>query len=390
MALAINTIMKLHEIFNKISFKVAVVIIILMIGLFVLLNFLVINRGERAFNDVFQIITSRGMLPPGDTPFRAPAFGQDFPFHRLIPERELTPRQHFATRLQVSLILIGLAALLGAVGIGWFISRMVARPLNKLGTGMKKLRDSHYNLRLEENDSEEFNTLVREFNDLAAELQRTEELRKNLISDTSHELRTPLASLAAQLEGIEDGVLALDKERIKLLRAEVNRLSEMTDGLQDYAHLRSQAIKPQRQNVKLKEMLDKIVAQHKKNLEEKKMAVSLNFAADYSLMADPKLLERIFTNLFDNALRYSQAKNITVTAGQEQIVFSDDGVGIPSQHSQDIFERFFRLEKSRSRATGGLGLGLSIVKEIVEAHGWKISARMPQNNKGVEFVIDLR
>lgn len=381
--------MKLHKLFNKISFKVALVVIVLMTSLFVLLNFLVINRGERAFSDVYQIIISRGTLPPGDTPFRAPAFGQDFPFRQLIPERELTPRQHFATRLQVSLILIGLAALLGAIGIGWLISRMVARPLKKLGAGMKKLRESHYHLRLEENDSEEFNTLVGEFNGLAAELQRTEELRKNLISDTSHELRTPLASLTAQLEGIEDGVLTLDKERIKLLRTEVNRLSEMTEGLQDYAHLRSQVIKPERQNVKLKEILDKIKVQHKKSLDDKKMAVSLNFADDYSLLADPKLLERVFSNLFDNAIRYSQAKNITIVANQEQIIFTDDGVGIPAQHLQDIFERFFRLEKSRSRATGGLGLGLSIVKEIVQAHGWKISARTPQNNKGVEFMIDL-
>jgi len=381
--------MKLHKLFNKISFKVAVVIIILMTNLFVLLNFLVVNRGERAFSDVYQIVTSRGMLLPGDTPFRAPAFRQDFPFRQLIPERELTPRQHFTTRLQASLILIGLAALLGAVGIGWFISRMVAKPLNKLGTGMKKLRESHYHLRLEENNSEEFNNLVKEFNGLAAELQRTEELRKNLISDTSHELRTPLTSLAAQLEGIEDGVLVLDKERVKLLRAEVNRLSEMTEGLQDYAHLRSKVVKTERQNVKLKEILNKIMNQHKNILDDKKMIVNFKFAVDYFLTADPKLLERVFSNLFNNAIRYSQAKNITITANQEQIIFADDGVGIPAQHLQNIFERFFRLEKSRSRATGGLGLGLSIVKEIVEAHGWKIFARIPTGSKGIEFVINL-
>ena len=383
--------MKLSKHFNKISIKVALVIIILTVGLFVLIDFLVINRGERTFNDVYRIMADRGALWPDDNlPFMAPPPSRDFPFRVLVPNREMTPSQHFKTRFQVSLILIGIAALLGAVGIGWLTSRIVTRPLKKLGAGMKKLRESHYHLRLEENESEEFNVLIREFNSLAAELQRVEELRKNLISDTSHELRTPLASLTAQLEGIDDGVLTLDKERVKLLRTEVNRLSEMTDGLQDYAHLRSQVIKPERQNIKLKEILDKIKTQHKKILEDKKIAVNLNLAADYSLTADPKLLERVFTNLFDNAIRYSQAKNITITANQEQIIFADDGVGIPAQHLRDIFERFFRLEKSRSRATGGLGLGLSIVKEIIEAHGWKISARIPQNNKGVEFVIDLK
>jgi len=382
--------MKLNKLFNKVSVKVALVITILVVILFVLLNFLVIKRGETAFNDVYHIFIQRGVEPPERAPFENPLPFQFFPFQQPGPGTQLTPSEHFRFRFESALLLVGLAALLGAIGIGWFTSRIVSRPLKKLGAGMKKLRESHYHLRLEEDESEEFNTLIREFNSLAAELQRVEELRKNLISDTSHELRTPLASLTAQLEGIDDGVLTLDKERIKLLRAEVDRLSEMTEGLQDYAHLRSQVIKPERQNIKLKEILDKIKTQHKKILEDKKIAVNLNLAADYSLTADPKLLERVFTNLFDNAIRYSQAKNITITANQEQIIFADDGVGIPAQHLRDIFERFFRLEKSRSRATGGLGLGLSIVKEIIEAHGWKISARIPQNNKGVEFVIDLK
>lgn len=382
--------MKLSKLFNKVSIKIALVVTILVVILFVLLNFLVIKRGETVFNDVYHIFTERNIKPPERAPLENPLPWQFFPFQQPGPGTQLTPREHFRFRFESALLLIGLAALLGAIGIGWFTSRIVAKPLKKLGGGMKKLRDSHYHLRLEENDSEEFNVLIREFNSLAAELQRVEELRKNLISDTSHELRTPLASLTAQLEGMEDGVLTFDKERIKLLRAEVDRLSAMTEGLQDYAHLRSQVVKPGRQNVKLKEILDKIMAQHKKSLEDKKMALNLNFAADYSLTADPKLLERAFTNLLDNAIRYSQARNITVTANQEQIIFADDGVGIPGQHLQDIFERFFRLEKSRSRATGGLGLGLSIVKEIMEVHGWKINARIPQDNKGVEFVIDLK
>jgi signal transduction histidine kinase len=328
-------------------------------------------------------------LLPQNEPFIAPAPRDNFQFGFLVPEREMTPPQHFKTRFQSSMILIGLAALLGAVGIGFLIARIVSRPLNKLGTGMKKLRQSHYKFQLEENDSEEFNALIKEFNSLASELNRVEELRKNLISDTSHELRTPLSSLMAQLEGMEDGVIALDKERIKLLREQVDRLSELTEELQDYASLRSQSIKPQLKNFHLKEIINKITEQFKISLAEKKMAVHLNFADDYRLTADEKLIERAFTNLFDNAIRYSKAENININANQEQIIFTDDGVGIPEAHLSDIFERFFRLEKSRSRQTGGLGLGLSIVREIIEAHGWKIKARIPENKKGVEFVIEL-
>ncbi|MDD5341817.1 MAG: ATP-binding protein [Patescibacteria group bacterium] len=381
--------MKLNKHFNKIGVKVALIIIGLLAGLFVLLNFLAVDRGERAFHDVYRIIVDRGGVPAYDAPLIGPFNDQGFPGRPFNGQQEMTPPEHFKNKFQLSLLLIGLIALLGAVGIAFLISKIITRPLNKLGTGLKKLRASHYKLRLDENNSEEFNTLIKEFNGLAAELERAEELRKNLISDTSHELKTPLASLVAQLEGIEDGVLTFDQERVKLLREQVVRLYELTEGLQDYASLRSHFIKPQFKNLRLKEVLDKIMEQFKDQLADKKITVRVNISDDYALTADPSLLTRVFTNLLDNAIRYSQAKNITIAATKEQITIADDGVGIPEQHLQDIFERFFRLEKSRNRKTGGLGLGLAIIREIIESHGWKIHARIPENNQGVEFVIDL-
>lgn len=143
-------------------------------------------------------------------------------------------------------------------------------------------------------------------------------------------------------------------------------------------------------NFRLKEAANKIVEQFKNNLAEKKMSVHLDFPDDYTLTADYSLMTRVLTNLFDNAIRYSQGTNIGLIADEKQIVLADNGVGIPVNHLQDIFERFFRLDKSRNRQTGGSGLGLSIVREIVEAHGWKIKARIPEDKKGVEFMIDLK
>lgn len=375
---------------NKLSVKVAVVIILLVAGLLVTLNFAVVNRGERTFVDIYGILRERGELPPNDEPFIFPPPGDHFQIFNIYPnDAQLTPGQHFTNRFQSSLLIIGLVALVVAVGLGWLISLIVARPLKKLGAGIEKLRESHYRLRLEENDSEEFNELIHEFNSLAEELQRTEELRKNLISDTSHELKTPLTSLIGQLEGIEDGVFAVDAARIRLLREQVNRLGELTEGLQEYARLRSQAFKPHLTSFPLKNVINKLSEQFHQRLEEKHISVVSKIADDYSLTADQALVERMFANLFENALRYSQAKAITVTADKGHLTFADDGVGIPPEHLKDIFERFFRLEKSRSRETGGLGLGLSIVREIIEAHGWKINAKTPDNNKGVMFVVDL-
>jgi signal transduction histidine kinase len=163
----------------------------------------------------------------------------------------------------------------------------------------------------------------------------------------------------------------------------------MTEGLQDYARLRSQTLRPKLKNIQLAVLLNKIKSSLSSRLAEKKMTIHINIPDDYSLMADQPLVERVFSNLFDNSLRYSLAKNITISATPEQIVFADDGVGIPPEYLQDVFERFFRLEKSRNRAAGGLGLGLAIVKEIIEVHGWKIHAKIPDNKIGVEFVIEL-
>ncbi len=390
MALAINLPMNLHSIYNKISFRVALIITLLIVVLLVGINFLVVRRGENAFNDVYHIFVGQVERSPNQVPLIEPWYGQGFSIGGPPVGTELTPREHFRVRFQSSLIVIGLAALACAAGIGFLISRTIAKPLNKLSDGLKKLRQSHYQLRLdEEKNSEEFNTIVQEFNSLAAELQRVEELRKNLISDASHEFRTPLASLQAQLEGVQDGVLKMDPERLAILQNQVARLHELTNGLQDYAYYRSQAIKIEKKPVILGSLVSNIIKTHDQPLAEKKIYVKSDVPENLTIDADPVLLERIFNNLTENAIRYSQASQITVRATEKEISFSDNGVGIPPEHLQNIFERFFRLDKSRSRSTGGMGLGLSITKEIVEAHGWHIHAESPANDHGINFIINL-
>ncbi|MFH1236429.1 MAG: ATP-binding protein, partial [Parcubacteria group bacterium] len=219
--------------------------------------------------------------------------------------------------------------------------------------------------------------------------QRVEELRKNLVSDASHELRTPLASLLAQLEGIQDGVLKMDPDRIQLLKAQVARLQELIDGLQDYAFFRSQSIKIQKVPIIVLAFVSKIISTYTSQFAEKKITVKLDISNHLIINADPTLLERVFDNLIENAIRYSQATLVMISATEKHIIFSDNGVGIPPEHLQNIFERFFRVDKSRSRSTGGMGLGLSITKEIVEVHGWHIHAQVPVNGHGVEFVVTL-
>lgn len=374
---------------NKTSIKVALIITVLMVIMLALLDVMVINRGQRTFNDIYQFIEARGNVPPDDVPFLAPAPSQPFPFIIQGPNRALTVSQHFTARFRASMIIIGIISLLGIAGIGYLTFRIIKKPLNKLGDGLKTLRSSHYTQRLQEDESEEFNAVIREFNSLAAELQRVEELRKNLISDASHELRTPLASLQAQLEGVQDGVLTMDAERLKLLQNQVARLKELTERLQDYAYFRSQSVTIQKTPILVQPFLSKIISQYAGQLAQAKITVKVDCSDQLTINADQTLLERVFNNLIENTLRYSQATQVTISASEKQIVFSDNGVGIPPEHLQNIFERFFRLDKSRSRSTGGMGLGLSITKEIVEAHGWHIQAQTPADERGVTFTITI-
>lgn len=382
--------MNIRRFFSKLSVRTALFVTALMAVLLICLNVFVLRSGEAIFNDVYKRFTNQeSERPPERIPFVTP-YGIQWLILRHIPEGEpLTPREHFTNRFEVSLALFGIGALIGAVGIGLLTSRTITRPLAKVGKGMEKLHESKYALRLEESESDEVNGIIKEFNHLAAELQRVEELRKNVISDASHELRTPLASLMAQLEGIEDGVLPMDTARVQSLRQQADRLHQLTEKLQDYAYFRSQSIKLRKERVSLLELVHRVASDFSDALSHKQTRLVISIPEELTLDADPLLLERIIVNVIDNAIRYAGAKTITIAAAENYLRISDDGIGIPEQHLSDIFERFFRVEKSRSRETGGMGLGLSIVKEIVEAHGWQIVARKPDNGIGVEFMISF-
>ncbi|MFA6043078.1 MAG: HAMP domain-containing sensor histidine kinase [Patescibacteria group bacterium] len=361
---------------RSIAFRVGVSVALLFIVLFGSLYFFVERRGERAFTDVVTTWNGRfGIITPFDDP--------QMPWSNRIAE----PRQEFRARFRNSLLFIGGLGVLGSVAIGALVASMITRPLRKVGEGMQKLRASDYNHKLAPAPAAEVDALVTEFNALTDELRRTDELRKTMISDVSHELATPITSLMAQLEAISDQVVPLDVVRIGKLRTQLDRLHSMVDGLQEYTRLRSRAVSLQRQMVDLRQVVDAVLNTHEQTIRTARMAVHVDIAAGATLQADPKLLEHVLNNLVANALRYSQGKTLAIRHTPNQLVVEDDGVGIPAEHRQNIFERFFRMEKSRSRETGGLGLGLAIVKEIVEAHGWRIRAEQSQYSTGAAFVI---
>lgn len=368
--------MNLPTLTRSIAFRVGFSVAALFVVIFGSLYFVVERRGERAFNDTVTFYNGRfGIVAP---------FEQAWPLARLNE-----PRQEFRHRFRASTLFVIGFGILGAAGIGAFVASLITRPLRKVGDGMKKLRASDYHQRLAETPAEEVNALVTEFNALADELRRTDELRKTMISDVSHELKTPIASLLVQLEGMRDGVIAMEPSRLDGFTMQLERLHNLVEELQAYTRLRSRAVTVRKQPVLLETLVKKVIANQVDALAKAKLVTHVVIPDNMTIPADPVLLERVLENILLNAIRYAKGTRVDIRWHDHALTIEDDGVGIPTEHLRDVFERFFRLDQSRNRDTGGLGLGLAIVKEIVEAHGWNIQATHSQYPTGAAFVITV-
>lgn len=363
-----------NKIFRKSGFKIGALVATLTVAMFMILNFMVLQKSEESFIKIVEKTISEEISKKKEYPPDFPNGGGILRY-TLEGVKRLQPLQkEFTQDFQSSVLRMGLISIFVSFIIGYAASSIFTRPLEKLTKEMKKLRQNNYQVAIEKTNTVEFDHVLKEFNLLAQELGRVEELRKDLISDTSHELKTPLTALKAQLEGVSEGVLKMDKKRAQDLLEQVDRLDSLVETLQEYTRLRNKTHEINKKSTNLSKLTKKVTSRKKKSLKESKMQLRMDIPSSLLIDADVNLIPQVLENLIDNALSYSKAKTLYITATNKRIVIEDDGVGVSKNHYQDIFERFFRVEKSRNRTTGGLGLGLAIVREIVEAHGWSIKA----------------
>ena len=217
------------------------------------------------------------------------------------------------------------------------------------------------------------------------EIRRLETMRRDFVANVSHELKTPLTSIKGFTETLLEGALD-DKENnihfLKIIQSHTERLNKLVDDLLSLSHLESKEIQLKKQASNLKEQAEQVIINFKSQLEKKAMGIKNELPQGVVINADRDRIEEVFTNLLDNAIKFSKDKGIIKIYGQEEngkikIIIEDSGIGIPEKDIPRIFERFYRVDKARSRELGGTGLGLSIVKHIVELHG---------GNVGVESV----
>ncbi len=307
-------------------------------------------------------------------------------------------QQVFLNEVSRSIYLGGLLTIILAFGLSWFLAKRMSLPMQRLIYASQQIAQGKFRFRLKESSDDEWKALENAFNHMAGELENNEQLRKELIANLSHELATPLTNLKGYLEAMQDGLIT-GTDNInntnRLLQDETSRMKRMLDQLRDLSIVESKSFQLDYQKVSLNDLIQRIVTSMEITTKPKqlKFVMQADQTLNY-LKADPMRLHQILLNVLQNAVQYSSEKaTITITTKRLKEPFvcigiQDEGQGIHEKDLPHIFERFYRAEQSRSRYSGGTGIGLAIVKKLVEAHRGSITAKS-QVGKGTMIEILL-
>ena len=299
----------------------------------------------------------------------------------------------FLDSLNRVLIGVGFASLLLSILIGRLLARRISRPILKTVEVTKKIAGGNYEVRLEEKaDTRELNMLVGSINHLAASLETLEKLRKQLTGDVAHELRTPITILQSHIEAMMEGIWEPTPERLGSCYEETVRVSKLVYDLEQLAKIENQNMKLDKSLIPVQEMMEKAACSFENELFLKNIKL-IQKGTEIHLYADPDRIQQVLVNLLSNAIKYSEnGGNITFTAFEAEdtagFSITDEGIGIAEDELPFIFERFYRADKSRNRSTGGSGIGLTIVKSIVEAHDGRVEV-ISKLNEGSTFTVIL-
>ena len=288
----------------------------------------------------------------------------------------------------------GLLAVGIAVLLTFLLSRRILSPVKALISATRRFGKGDLSHRVDYRGKGELGELAQSFNSMANDLQRIEHLRRNMVADVAHELRTPLSNLKGYLEAISDGVVKPDATIIRSLYEEASALSRLIGDLQELSLADAGALKMTYKSENINNLINEAVNALQPKATEKGLKLLTNLPVEIPpLNIDAHRIKQALNNLLDNAIAHT-GKGGTVTAtGRTQnnmvsISVTDTGEGIPPEDLPLIFERFYRVDKSRTRTTGGSGLGLTIAKRLIEAHGGKISVDS-KLGKGSTFSFTL-
>jgi len=287
------------------------------------------------------------------------------------------------------LLAIGIALLLT-----YILSRRILAPVKELTAAAGQFGKGDFSRRVEFDDQGEVGELAQSFNSMADNLERNERLRRNMVADIAHELRTPLSNLRGYIEAISDGVVRADDATIRSLNEEASSLSRLVDDLQEVSLADAGEIKLIIQPEEISRLINEAVTALQNKAADRALTISVDQPSKLpTVNIDSHRIKQVLLNLLENAIAHTESGGtITVTAKEQDdkicISVTDTGEGIPPEELPLVFERFYRVDKSRTRATGGSGLGLTIAKRLVEAHGGTIEATS-QAGQGSTFTFTI-
>ncbi len=317
-------------------------------------------------------------------------------FMALMEQYDVSPtdtHRMFLAAIHRYLLWATLAALALALLLSYLLTRRVLRPLSQMTTITREVAAGRYGERVEVAAQDEVGQLGMAFNRMADSLEQVERLRKHMVADVAHELRTPLTNLRGYLEALSDGVLPPEKDTFEMLQQEILRLVHLVEDLQQLARADAARAYLDRQELCLPEVINQMLALYRPNLEAKGIALETSYdPAGERVSADRDKLLQAIRNLVENAWKYTpEGGKISVfterLAEGVRVDIVNSGAGIAEQDLPFIFERFFRADRSRSRAAGGAGIGLAIVKELIEAHGGRVGAESSTGVTRVWFTL---
>ena len=301
----------------------------------------------------------------------------------------------FASALLISISVATLTAVAAALAVSWYFGRRVQRSIASVSDAAAQIAAGRYGARVPDPRlGGEFTTLAATYNTLATRLEATETTRRRMLADLAHEMRTPLATVDAHLEAVEDGVRPLDRETLGVIRGSTQRLRRLAEDITAVSRAEEGDLEISPQPVEATALAQAAADGARDRYTAKGLQLDVALDAAGTVRVDPDRMAQVLGNLLDNALRHTaRGGKVTLTCRRRgrwvEYILADTGDGVAPEHLPHLFDRFYRADSARDRDRGGSGIGLSIAKALVEAHGGTITAASPGLGQGSTFTVRL-
>ena len=298
--------------------------------------------------------------------------------------------QEFRDRSYHAMIIAGILAVALALVLGYLFARTLVNPINRISKAAQAFGEGDLTARTGLYGDDEIAQLGMTFDDMAESVEKDRELERRLTTDVAHELRTPLMAIQSTVEAMIDGVFEPDAERLDTVNSEVQRLSRLVDAILKLSRLESRNVPLDCKVINVGDLISGLVATHEAFVHDSGLTLKYTSEDDVYIYGDADMIRQATANLISNAVRYTDEGTITVSVNKGEtmayIAVADTGIGLTNEEAKMVFSRFWRADAGRTREKGGLGIGLSVVKEIVDQHGgWVRVEGRP--NEGATFTM---